>query len=38
MLVRKIWEEHETGRPAEKLLFDRPETETVALGYVSVDG
>lgn len=35
MLVRQIWEENEKVRPAEKLLVDRPETETIALGYVS---
>lgn len=37
MLLRKIWEDNETERPAEKLLVDRSETETIALGYVSVD-
>lgn len=37
MLVRKIWEDGEAERPEEKLLVDRPEAETIALGYVSVD-
>lgn len=37
MIVRKIWEENEKERPSEKLLVNREETETIALGYVSVD-
>ena len=37
MVVGKIWEEDEKERPAEKLLVNREETETIALGYVSVD-
>lgn len=36
MLVRKIWEECESERPAEKLLINENETETIAVGYVSV--
>jgi quercetin dioxygenase-like cupin family protein len=36
MLIRRIWEESEAERPARKLLVDRSETETTALGYVSV--
>lgn len=37
MIVRRIWEDHEKERPAEKLLVEREETETIALGYVSVE-
>ena len=37
MFVREIWREDEKERPQEKLLFDLDETETIALGYVSVD-
>lgn len=37
VLVRKIWEEGEAVRPDEKLLVNEDETETIALGYVSVD-
>jgi mannose-6-phosphate isomerase-like protein (cupin superfamily) len=37
MLVRKIWEDVEVERPEEKLLVDRSEAETIALGYVSVE-
>jgi mannose-6-phosphate isomerase-like protein (cupin superfamily) len=37
MIVRKIWEDDEIKRPKEKLLVNRQETETIALGYVSVD-
>lgn len=36
MLVRRIWEENEEMRPDEKLLINKNETETIALGYVSV--
>lgn len=36
MIIRKIWED-ESESPAEKLLIERAETETIALGYVSVD-
>lgn len=36
MIVRQIWECSEKERPAEKLLVERFETETTALGYVSV--
>ena len=37
MLVRQIWEACESERPAEKLLIDEAEAETIAVGYVSVD-
>ena len=37
MLIRRIWEGFESERPAEKLLIDRDETETMAVGYVSVN-
>lgn len=37
MIVRKIWEDGEKERPQEKLLVNPEETETIALGYVSVD-
>ncbi len=37
MLIRKIWEDGELERPQEKLLVKEEETETIALGYVSVD-
>lgn len=37
MLVKKIWEENEKESPCEKLLIGREQTETIALGYVSVD-
>lgn len=37
MLIRKIWEENETTRPREKLLVERSEAETIALGYVALD-
>lgn len=37
MLVRRIWEEEETTGPANKLLVEREETETIALGYVRVE-
>ncbi|NJD04462.1 MAG: cupin domain-containing protein [Ruminiclostridium sp.] len=37
MIIRRIWEENEKERPAEKLLINREEAETIALGYVSVD-
>lgn len=36
MLLRSIWEEGEKERPREKLLVNREETETIALGYVSI--
>jgi quercetin dioxygenase-like cupin family protein len=35
MKIRKIWDSNEESVD-EKLLFDRPETETIALGYVSL--
>jgi len=34
MILRKIWENDE--KPREKLLIEREETETIALGYVSI--
>lgn len=37
MILRKIQEDGELERPSEKLLVKREETETTALGYVSVD-
>ena len=37
MIVRKIWEDNEKVRPLEKLLVNADETETIALGYVSVE-
>ncbi len=37
MLIRRIWEDNEKERPREKLLINREEAETIALGYVSVD-
>jgi quercetin dioxygenase-like cupin family protein len=37
MIVRKIWEDGEKERPSEKLLISEDETETIALGYVSVE-
>jgi len=37
MITRRIWEENEKERPREKLLINREEAETIALGYVSVD-
>lgn len=36
MIIRKIWEDAELERPREKLLIKRDETETIALGYVSL--
>jgi len=35
MILRKIWE-NETDKPREKLLINDFETETAALGYVSI--
>ena len=35
MLKRKIWDE-DGSKPREKLLVDRHEAETIALGYVSI--
>ena len=37
MLIRKIWENKEGETPSAKLLIGRNETETTALGYVSVE-
>ena len=37
MIVRRIWEAGEEERPGEKLLINKEETETIALGYVLVD-
>jgi mannose-6-phosphate isomerase-like protein (cupin superfamily) len=37
MIVKKIWEENEKEPPREKLLIRKDQTETIALGYVSVN-
>ena len=37
MLVEKIWEGKEKERIREKLLIRKDQTETIALGYVSVE-
>jgi mannose-6-phosphate isomerase-like protein (cupin superfamily) len=36
MKTAKIWDEDREDTPGEKLLIDRNETETIALGYVSI--
>lgn len=37
MIVKKIWEDNEIEKPHEKILIGEDQTETIALGYVSVD-
>lgn len=36
MKINKIWDS-QGEQATEKLLFDRPETETIALGYVTLN-
>ena len=36
MIIRKIWEEKESEKQKGKTLINKNETETIALGYVSV--
>ena len=37
VIVGKIWEDSEEERPKEIILINEDQTESVALGYVSVD-